>query len=106
MNELDLISDVSTRGNSTFITVLYKLAEPCQYGQLRDEMIRDRIVVGLKDATLTEKLQLKSDLTLKTAITKARQSEAFKKQQHAIRSQFQEVTEDVSSIRLKKSTKK
>ena len=90
----------------TFITALYKLAEHCQYGQLHDKMIRDRIVVGFKDATLAEKLQLDSDLTLEKAITRARQSESVKKNKHAIRSQFREVTEDVSLIRVKKPTKK
>ena len=60
----------------TFITALYKIAEHCQYGQLHDDMIRDRIVVGLKDATLAEKLQLDSDLTLEKAITRARKSES------------------------------
>lgn len=28
------------------------LAEHCQFGGLRDELVRDRIVVGLKDTTL------------------------------------------------------
>ena len=46
----------------TFITSLYTLAEHCQYGDLHDDMIRDRIVVGLRDAQLSEKLQLTSDL--------------------------------------------
>ena len=41
-------------------------------------MIRDRIVVGLRDAQLSEKLQLLSDLILEMAVTKARQSEAVK----------------------------
>ena len=41
-----------------FITVLYQLAEHCNYGGLRDEMIRDRIVVGLHDAKLSLRLQM------------------------------------------------
>ena len=47
-----------------FITDLHALAEHCDYKDLHDEMIRDRIVVGLKDAPLSEKLQLDSKLTL------------------------------------------
>ena len=31
-----------------FITDLYCLAEYCEFGTLRDDLIRDRIVVGLK----------------------------------------------------------
>ena len=41
-----------------FITSLYSLAEHCGYGLLHDEMIRDRIVVGIIDSRLSEKLQL------------------------------------------------
>jgi len=42
----------------TFITALHLLAEHCNFGTLTDEMIRDRIVVGLLDAKLSEKLHL------------------------------------------------
>ena len=40
----------------SFITDLYALAEQCQFGLLHDEVIRDRIVVGLADQKLSEKL--------------------------------------------------
>ena len=50
-------------------------------------MIRDRIVVGLQDVSLSEKLQLDPDLTLEKAVTAARQKEAVKQQQSTLRSQ-------------------
>ena len=65
----------------SFITDLYCLAQYCEFGVLKEELIRDRIVVGLADKKLSEHLQLKSNLTLEDAIAKARQSEAVKKQQ-------------------------
>jgi len=65
----------------TFITDLQCLAEHCEFGVLKDELIRDRIVVGLKDKKLSEQLQLDSKLTLEKAVTQARQSETVKKQQ-------------------------
>ena len=68
-----------------FITALYSLAEYCSYGALHDEMIRDRIVVGIRNATLAEKLQLDADLTLDKAVTQARQAEAIKLQQPLLR---------------------
>ena len=74
----------------TFITALHGLAEHCGYGALRDEMIRDRIVVGLRDARLSEKLQMDPELTLEKAVSAARQSEAVKKQQAVVRGQPQE----------------
>ena len=68
-----------------FITVLCGLVEHCEYGELQNEMIRDRIVVGLTDASWAGKLQLNPELTLETAITKAQQSEMVKKQQAVVR---------------------
>ena len=72
----------------TFITALYSLAEHCEFGTLREELIRDRLVVGLRDAKLSEALQMDSDLTLSTAITKSRQSEAVKEQQTVVRNEL------------------
>jgi len=68
-----------------FITSLHSLSEYCNYGELREEMIRDRIVVGLRDSVLSEKLQLESELTLEKAITLARNRESVRKQQPVIR---------------------
>ena len=50
-------------------------------------MIRDRIVVGICDASLAEKLQLDSELTLTKAVTLVRQAEAVKQQQPLLRGQ-------------------
>ena len=65
----------------SFITDLYTLAEFCVFGELHDELIRDRIVVGIRDKNLSERLQLESDLTLSKAIHTVRQKEVVKKQQ-------------------------
>ena len=69
-----------------FITDLYCLSEHCEFGALREELIRDRIVVGLQDVKLSEKLQMDSSLTLQTAINKVRQNESVNKQQEILRS--------------------
>ena len=71
----------------SFITSLHCLAEHCGYGDLHNRMIRDRIVVGLQDVSLSEKLQLDPDLTLEKAVTAARQKEAVKQQQSTLHSQ-------------------
>jgi len=39
-----------------FIIDLYYLSKSCNYGRLREEMIRDRIVMGIRGAKLSEKL--------------------------------------------------
>ena len=68
-----------------FITALHTLVEYCDYGNLRDQMVRDRIVVGLANAKLSERLQLDRKLTLDTAFTQARQDETVRKEQATLR---------------------
>ena len=70
----------------SYIASLFCLAEHCEYGPLHNEMIRDRIVVGIVDSSLSLKLQLDATLTLKKAIDAARQSEAAKREQAQMRS--------------------
>ena len=63
-----------------FITALHKLSETWEFGLLRDELIRDRIVVGIKDTKLSKKLQLDKDPMLDKAITMVRQLEQVRQQ--------------------------
>ncbi|UYV80311.1 hypothetical protein LAZ67_18002370 [Cordylochernes scorpioides] len=78
-----------------FITNLYVLAETCSYGILKEEMIRDRLVVGVENFNLSEKLQLESELTLEKAIQIVRQSESVKNQQKEIRQDTENRNVDV-----------
>ena len=48
-------------------------------------MIQDQIVVGIRNARLSEKLQLDPELTLEKAIMQARQAQAIKLQQPLLR---------------------
>ena len=64
-----------------YIMALYSLAANCNYGALEGEMIRDRLVVGIRDASLSERLQLDADLTLEKAKKSIRQREAVHEQQ-------------------------
>ena len=64
-----------------FITALFALAENCNYGDLREELIRDRLVIGIKDTALSEHLQLDGNLTLNKAMKTVRQWEAVREQQ-------------------------
>ena len=48
-----------------FITDLHYLARCYNYEILHEEMIHDRIVVGIHDNELSQKMQLEPDLTLK-----------------------------------------
>lgn len=50
-----------------YIAELYRLVENCEYGDLKDQMIRDRLVVGILDKKLSQQLQLNPELTLEQA---------------------------------------
>jgi len=68
-----------------FIADLFRLVETCNFGDLREELIRDRIVVGVRNTKLSEAMQLQADLTLEKAVTKARQADEVKRHQGVIR---------------------
>ena len=40
-----------------YILVLYRLAENCNYGDFKEEIILDRLVVGIRDEALSQQLQ-------------------------------------------------
>nr|XP_055074185.1 uncharacterized protein K02A2.6-like [Misgurnus anguillicaudatus] len=86
-----------------FITELHCLAEHCGYGELHDEMVRDRLVVGLTDKRLSEQLQLDPELTLEKAVVRVRQSELVKKQQELLKSNFKGeiINEQLDSVQAK-----
>ncbi|UYV84706.1 hypothetical protein LAZ67_X003149 [Cordylochernes scorpioides] len=64
-----------------FITSLYSLAESFGYATLHYDMIRDKIVVGVRDKILSEILRLYESSTLEKALKTVRQFEAVRKQQ-------------------------
>ncbi|KAJ8027593.1 hypothetical protein HOLleu_32776 [Holothuria leucospilota] len=63
-----------------FDTRLYNLANHCDYGTLKEELIRDRIAVGICD----QKLQLISELTLEKAKTTVRLNERVQKEHESM----------------------
>ena len=60
--------------------------EPCRFIALKEEMIRDPLVVGLADVDLSERLQMDPNLTLQRAIKSAKNWELVKRQQGTIKS--------------------
>ena len=64
-----------------YITVLFRLADNCDYGEFKSQMMRDSLVVGIRDNALYERLQMNADLTLERAMKLIRQSEAVHEQQ-------------------------
>ena len=50
-----------------FITEIHRLVDNSEFGGMKDELICNRLVVGIWDSALSERLQLESELTLDEA---------------------------------------
>ena len=80
-----------------YITALYELIETCEYGTLNKKILRDRLVVGIRDKRMSEKLQLEADLTLESAKKSIHQKEAVRQQSKELAtSTKQHLVEDVT----------
>ena len=64
---------------------LYRLVEHCEYGELREQLLRNRIVVGVIDDALSDRLQAQADVTLYQSVQISRQAEARKQQRGVVR---------------------
>lgn len=86
-----------------FINSLYTLAETCEYGELKDELIRDRIIAGVKDERLSDQLVQQDDLKLEKAVEMARKWEAREADLKTIRG---ETAQQIDFVGKRKPQKK
>ena len=63
----------------SYVRMLFEQAEHCNFTN-KEENIRDQLVIGLQDKTISRKLQLESNLTLDKAITVSRTYETVTNQ--------------------------
>ena len=47
-----------------FVASLHVMTSHLEFGNLKEQLIRDRLVICITDHSLSEKLQMQSDLTL------------------------------------------
>ena len=59
-----------------YVTTLKTLAKTCNFGQLQDDLLRDRIVIGIKDSATRKKLLNLAKFTLKECIDMCRTNES------------------------------
>lgn len=64
-----------------FVEGLRNIANNCEFGSMKDELIRDKIIAGLKDTQLSYQLQLENNLTLEDTIQIAKEAEKKKLQE-------------------------
>ncbi|UYV82717.1 K02A2.6-like, partial [Cordylochernes scorpioides] len=86
----------SSRKNQSFddfVTKVKNKAVDCDFGDLTESLIRDRIVLGVLDKNLTERYLQDPDLTLSKAIALGRAAESS-------RTQLKEIKEEVTVNKL------
>ena len=85
------------KSNDHYVTALKNLTSTCEFGALKESLIRDRIVFGIQDSSVRERLLRDAKLTLKTAMEKVRSSELTQIQLKQIKA---EMTPDESVIAI------
>ncbi|XP_042148590.1 uncharacterized protein LOC120843447, partial [Ixodes scapularis] len=80
-----------------YVTALQTLVDRCDYGDFKQRMLCNRLVVSIRDGKLSETLQMDSQLTLASALAKAWLKETVRQQQRELRPEESPVTsEDVN----------
>jgi len=60
---LNQCSQLMDESADHFIMEVHRLAENYEFGKMKDQLIHDCLVVGIRDSALSERLQLEVDLT-------------------------------------------
>ncbi|UYV76145.1 hypothetical protein LAZ67_13002839 [Cordylochernes scorpioides] len=91
----NFFSEVQEKNQSfdDFVTKVKNKAVDCDFGDLTESLIRDRIVLGVLDKNLTERYLQDPDLTLSKAIALGRATESS-------RTQLKEIKEEVTVDKL------
>ena len=85
-----------------YVTQLRLLAETCDFGSLKDSLIRDMIIFGCNDERLKESMLREPDLSLARAIEMCRLTERAK--EHHSQMQAKSVIEEVDKVSGQKTT--
>ena len=70
----------ATEGIDAYVTELRKLARNCEFGELHDSIIRDRIVCGIRSNEVRKRLLREKDLNLERAVEMCKSSEITENQ--------------------------
>lgn len=80
MNSFSFNKRIQEEGEAfdSFYTSLRKLGDTCNFGEQQDRMLRDRIVIGITDHRIQQRLLEAKDLTLEKAVDMCRSAELSK----------------------------
>ena len=85
-------------GIDEFVNRLRKMASSCKYGALTDEMIRDRIITGVRDKATKLRLLKEEELDLNKALSICRSNEAASKQLNFMKQEEIQTDEQVNAV--------
>ena len=88
-----------------YINRLRKAASTCQFGTLTEELIRDRLVIGLQDHSTKLRLLKEESLDLNKALNICRSSEIASQQLEAMKLDDKKTTEEVRVVRGRQQNK-
>ena len=88
-------------GIDEFVNRLRKQASSCKFGTLTDEMIRDRIVIGLQDRNTKLRLLKEEDLDLNKRVNICRASEIASRQLKSMK--LGQTSEQVNTVGTKQN---
>ena len=94
---------VQLNGESSeqYITAVYHLADTCNFGNLKEDLICDRLVVGIRDQSLSQQLQMDPDLTIEKAKKHTRKKEAVRQQSDILKGKPDKPISDLEGVRYK-----
>ena len=84
---------------------LRKLASSCQFGTLTEEMIRDRLVIGIQDTGTKARLLREKDLSLDKALDMCKSREITNKQIKLRQHESKQSNEELHLVQDKRKTK-
>lgn len=87
----------------SYVTELRILSKSCEFGDLTDSLIKDRLVCGVKQDTVRSRLLRETDLTLQKAIDTCRAAETSTQQMKAIQGMSAEGNVDIVKKKVLKN---
>ena len=94
---------IESESAKEYITVLYSQVEMCEYWDMKDKMLRDRPVVGIHNANVSETLQMQVDLTFEEAKKTIWQKEAVRKHTQQLNMTDHKCVEEVRNPKPQRS---
>lgn len=84
----------------SYVTELRDLSSTCDFGDLTDSLIKDRIILGIKDLSIKDRLLRTKDLMLSKALEICRTAQITKSQLEGICSNSHSSVLDVDRVRM------